>query len=191
MPFSHNSVRRGTFSFLRGPGIEETTNTQEVLRILKCRIKWLKSVVIENPTDKTAPDPGAEPSDPLRGFGTPEHRKRIEKVAEEAVKCHYLEKGFSCTDVTKKNLGFDFIFKKGRIEYHVEVKGASGDIPRFFMTRNENSYRQNPTWRFAIVTNASTQRPTIRVYNNRQFKQAFDLDPYVYSGVPVISPEQL
>ena len=189
MPFAHRSVRQGSFSFLRGPGVRTTQNKDEVLEYLKRRMKELKFTVIENPTNDTAPDLGAEPGDPLRGFGTPEHRKRVEKAAEEAVKGHY--KGYSCTDVTKKNLGFDFIFRRGRTEHHVEVKGTSGELPRFFMTRNEDSYRENPMWRFAIVTNALGPKPTVRVYNNRNFKRTFELEPYVYSGMPVIAPEQL
>lgn len=154
---------------------------------MKRRMRKLRSSVVENPTDKTAPDRGAEPGDPLRVFGTPEHRKRVEKAAEEAVKKHYRAKGFMCTDdddVTKKNLGFDFIFRKGPTERHVEVKGTSGDLPRFFMTRNENAYRENPKWRFAIVTNALGPDPTVRVYNNRRFKKIFQLEPYVYTGMP-------
>ena len=191
IPFSHPSVRQGKFSFLRGPGVRTTTNKEKVLRYLKRRMKKLKSSVVENPTDGTAPDPGAEPGDPLRGFGTPEHRKKVEKAAEKAVKSHYRAKGFSCTDVTKKNLGFDFIFRKGRTERHVEVKGTSGDHPRFFMTRNENCYRENPVWRIAIVTNALSPNPTVHVYDNRRFKRTFQLEPYVYTGMPVIRPERL
>ena len=191
MPFAHRSVRQGSFSFLRGPGVRGTPNKEEVLRVLKRHMKRLKSAVIENPTDETAPDSGAEPGDPLRGFGTPEHRKKVEKAAERAVTGHYRAKGFSCTDVTKENLGYDFIFRKGRTERHVEVKGTSGDLPRFFMTRNENTYRENPEWRFAIVTNALGADPTVRVYNNRQFKKTFELEPCVYTGMPVIPPERI
>ena len=57
------------------------------------------------------------------------------------------------------------------------------------MTRNENAYRESPKWRFAIVTNALGPNPTVRVYDNRQFKQAFELEPYVYASMPVIPPE--
>ena len=122
----------------------------------------------------------------MRGSGTPKYRKKVEKAAEEAVKKHYREKGFSHDDdddnVTKKNLGFDFIFRKGRTEHHVEVKGTSGDLPRFFMTRNENAYREARAWRLAIVTNALGPKPTVRVYDNRRFNRTFKLEPYVYTG---------
>ena len=69
MPFSHRSVGMGKYSFLRGPGVRTTPNKDEVLEYLKRRMKKLKSSVIENPTDETAPDLGAERGDPLRGGG--------------------------------------------------------------------------------------------------------------------------
>ena len=191
IPFSHPSVRRGKFSFLRGPDVRVTENKKKVLTYLKHRMKKLQSAVIENPTDETAPDPGADPADPLRGFGTPEHRKKVEKAAEKAVKSHYREKGFSCSDFTKKNCGFDFLFRKGRTECHVEVKGTSGDRPRFFLTRNENNYRKNPAWRIAVVTNALGSNTTVHVYDNRRFKKTFQLDPYVYTGTELIPPERI
>ena len=188
IPFSHPAVGMGKYSFLRGPGVPTNPNKEAVLKLLKSRMKKLRRVAIKNPTDDTPPDPGADPADPLGGFGSPEHRKKVEKAAEEAVKKRYCAKGFSCTDVTKKNLGFDFIFRKGRTERHVEVKGTSGKLPRFFLTRNENDYRENPAWRFAIVTNALAQKPTVRVYRNREFKKKFELNPYVYTGMPVSEP---
>ena len=195
--FSHPSVRQGKFSFLAGPGVVATPNKNQVRKYLKHRLKKLKSVVIENPTDETAPDPGTDPADPLGGFGTPEHRKKVEKAAEKAVKRHYNAKGFSYVDVTKENpwvrfhLGFDFIFTKGRTELHVEVKGTSGELARFFMTRNENTYREHRAWRFAIVTRALSSKPTIRVSDNRQFNKAFQLTPYVFTGEPIVKPENI
>ena len=111
--FSHPSVRQGKFSFLAGPGVVATPNKNQVRKYLKHRLKKLKSVVIENPTDETAPDPGTDPADPLGGFGTPEHRKKVEKAAEKAVKRHYNAKGFSYVDVTKENPWVRFHLHKG------------------------------------------------------------------------------
>ena len=139
MPFSHPSVGQGKYSFLRGPGVRKTANKEAVLKLLKRRMKRLISVAIENPTDDSAPDPGGDPADPLRGFGTADHRKKVEKAAEKAVKKHYRDKGFCCTDVTRKNLGFDFIFSKGRRTSHVEVKGTylRGPPPLFLDPQRE------------------------------------------------------
>ena len=94
-------------------------------------------------------------------------------------------------NVTKQKLGFDFVFTKGRKTRHVEVKGTSGAVARFFMTRNENAYRENRPWRFAIVTNALDSNPKVRIYNNRQFNMAFNLDPYVFIGKPASMPDSL
>ena len=154
---------------------------------MKRRLKKLRPVAITNPTDARAPDPGAGPAKLLAGFGTPEHRKKVEKAVEK----HYKSKGFSCKNVTSQNLGFDFVLSKGRKRRHVEVKGISESVARFFMTRNENAYRQNQAWRFAIVTNALESNPKVRIYNNRQFTLAFNLDPYVFIGKPATMPDRL
>lgn len=189
-PFSHPSVRSSKHSFLVGPGVNPTKNKPQVLRILLGRLETLKSVAIRNPTEETAPDPKADSSNPLKVFGTAEHRKRVEKAAEKAVIEHYTKKGFSYTDVTKRNCGFDFIFEKGNKLRNVEVKGTSGTIRRFFLTSNEDAYRQFPTWRLAMVTNALGDAPAVQVYNNHQFTREFELTPYVYIGNQLIESEK-
>ena len=59
------------------------------------------------------------------------------------------------------------------------------------MTRNENAYRENRPWRFTIVTNALDPNQKVRIYNNRQFKLAFNLDPFVFLGKPANMPDSL
>ena len=191
MPFSHPSVRQGKYSFPAGPGVETTARKSKLLRRLKRHLKKLSPVAIANPTDPTAPDPGAGPVDLSAGFGTPEHRKKVEKAAEKAIERHYTSKGWKHKNVTKQKLGFDFVFTKGRKRRHVEVKGTFGAVARFFMTRNENAYRKIRPWRFAIVTNALDSNPKVRIYNNRQFNMAFNLDPYVFIGKPASMPDSL
>ena len=100
MPLSHPSVRQGKYSFLAIPGVETTARKGKLLRRLKRRLKKLRPVAIANPTDARAPDPGAAPAKLLAGFGTPVHRKKVEKAAEKAVKRHYKAKGFSCKNVS-------------------------------------------------------------------------------------------
>lgn len=190
LPFSHPSVKQGKYSFLSGPQVQQTENKRQVLKILNDRLDRLRPYATVNPTTEKLPDPGADGADPLGGFGTPEHRKKVEKAAEKVVIEHFEADGFECVDVTKKNLGYDFLFRKRGSELHVEVKGTSGDIPRFFFTRNEEAYRSNPHWRFAIVTHALSDQPRLHVMTNREFSQTFDLEPYVYTGLPVIAPEK-
>ena len=192
-PFSSRSVRQAKYSFLSGPGIETNARKSKLMRRLKRRLRKLKPVAVANPTGTTAPDPGLGPAALLASFGTPEHRKKVEKAAEKAVKKHYKSRGWNHKNVTKQNRGYDFVFTKGRKRRHVEIKGTSGAVARFFMSRNENVYRENenPSWRFAIVTNALGSSPKVRIYNNRKFRMAFSLDPFVFIGKPADMPDSL
>ena len=190
-PFSHRSVRQSKYSFLAGPDVETNETKKKLLRKLKRRLRKLKPDAIANPTGARAPDPGAGPTELLAGFGTPEHRKKVEKAAENAVKRHYKSKGFKHKNVTKKKLGFDFVFTKGRKRRHVEVKGTSGTVPRFFLTRNENTYREHRQWRIAIVTNALDSNPKVRIYDKQRFEMEFNLEPYVFIGKPASMPGEL
>ena len=190
MSFSDSSIKQGKFSFLVGPdvklaGKKARANKTRILQLLKNRMAELKFVANENPPATKETDPEADAVHLLGGFGTPEHRKKVEKAAEEAVIEHYAAEGFSCTDVTKRNLGYDFVFTNNRIEHHVEVKGTSGESAHFFMTRNENAYRDKRTWRFAMVTNALSGSPRVQIFYNQQFTLAFKLVPYVFTGVCV------
>lgn len=184
MPFSHPSIGQGKYSFLQGPGVKGSDNKKSVLALLEGRIARLKRVAVTNPTEATAPDPQIDPSDPLKGFGTAAHRKEVEVAAEKAVIARYEEKGYKMTRVTHIPCGHDFIFTKGKSVVHVEVKGTSSATEQFFLTRNEHQLgmEANPNWRLAIVTSALSNRPTIREYDKRALKQAFDLQPYVFLG---------
>ena len=182
-PFSHPAIGMAKYSYLVGPNLKERTQNQiEVLDNLGSKLADLHSVAIKNPTEETAPDLEATPGDPTRSYGTPEHRKKVEKAGEKAVIKYYKAKGYSHTDVTKKNFGYDFIFTNGKNEHHVEVKGSSNNDGRFFMTRNEDSYREHPQWRFALVSNALTPSPIVEVLSNKNFNAKFKLAPLVYQG---------
>jgi hypothetical protein len=76
-------------------------------------------MAIKNPSEVKGPDPDIDAADPLKGFGTPEHRKDVEEAAEKAVIAHYEGKGFKPQRVTHLPCGYDFIFSKGRTELHV------------------------------------------------------------------------
>ena len=67
----------------------------------------------------------------------------------------------------------------------VEVKGTSTTHEKFFMTRNENSYRTHPKWRLGMVTNALCSKPNVTIYDTNSFRVAFDLEPYVFIGTRI------
>nr|WP_240160274.1 DUF3883 domain-containing protein [Pseudomonas proteolytica] len=148
-------------------------------------------VAIQNPNEGSLPDPELDGTDPLNGFGTPEHRKRVELAAELAVIEYYKRKGYAYERVTHLPCGYDFVFTKGRSVRHVEVKGTSSPTPRFFITRNEyvKGLESNPVWRLAMVTSALSEAPSIVEYDVLQLRRVFDLEPYVYIGKFIPKPE--
>jgi len=191
MPFSDPSVRQGKYSFLEGPGIDINKNKTRVLKLLNSRLKAMTRFAIQNPNEGSLPDPELDAADPLKGFGTPEHRKKVELAAECAVIEYYKAKGYACERVTHLPCGYDFAFTKGKSVLHVEVKGTSSPTPQFFITRNEygKGLLANPAWRLAMVTSALSETPSITEYDALGLKQAFDLEPYVYIGKFIPKPE--
>lgn len=186
--FSHTSVRQSKYSFLAGPDVQTSENKQEVLRILKKKLKVLRRDAIHNPNANNAPDPETDP-DPLSGFGTPEQRKRVEEAAERAVVKYYEAKGFRGERVAHLSCGYDYVFTKQKTVHHVEVKGTSLANGRFFLTRNENNKRDDRRWRLGMVTDALTNQPKVTIYDNTEFKQSFDLEPYVFVGYRIVEPK--
>ncbi|OYZ14132.1 MAG: hypothetical protein B7Y35_10090 [Sphingomonadales bacterium 28-64-96] len=184
VPFSDSSIRQGKYSFLAGPGVTSTENKKRVLRLLEGRMQALAPFVIKSPSEANLPDPELDAADPLKGFGTPEHRKNVELSAERAVIKHYEGLGFVTKRVTHLPCGYDFLFSKGKTEWHVEVKGTASATPQFFLTRNEHAkgLQANPLWRLAMVTSALSDKPTITQYDAAELRRAFDLEPYVFVG---------
>lgn len=182
-PFSHTSIRQGKYSLLAGPGVHVTDNKAEVRAIIEERLRRYAGVAIPNPDPKSAPDRDNDPVDPLRGFGTPEHRKKVEEAAVAAAVRELKKLGYTSRSREKDNVGYDLeaVHKDGSA-LHVEVKGTSGKEPRLFMTRNEHDYREAPEWRLAMVVD-SLGTPDVRIYTLREFERTFDLAPLVWKGV--------
>lgn len=187
-PFSHPSVGRGKYSLLKGPGVESNANKTAVLKILKERLRHFRGIAVANPSETTLPDPELNPGDPLIGFGTAEHRKLVELAAETEVVEYYKKKDFTKKRVADTPCGFDYVFTKGQTVHHVEVKGTSGSVERFFLTKNENKRRGDPEWRLGMVTDALTSSPTVKIYDNEKLEAAFGLEPYVFIGTRLVDP---
>lgn len=190
-PFSHPSIRQGKYSFLKGPEVQTNTNKQEVLKILQDTLQELRNHAVHNPNSDNTPDPELDPADPLNGFGTPEHRKKVERAAEIAVIAYYQESNFQVIDCTKLKCGYDYRFTKGSHIVDVEVKGTSGKNMGFFLTRNEHDagMNSNPNWRLAMVTDALDNKPVVRIFDAKQLSKTFDLAPYVYTAREIFSAE--
>ncbi|PHV18096.1 hypothetical protein CSQ90_07300 [Janthinobacterium sp. BJB303] len=190
-PFSDPTVRQGKYSFLAGPDVDTNESKKRVLHLLESRIKELAPFAVKNPDDEKLPNPELDAADPLKGFGTAEHRKKVEMAAERVVIEYYAKRGFTCKRVTHLPCGYDFAFTKGKLNLHVEVKGTAGPSPQFFLTRNEHrkGLQSNSSWRLAMVTSALSATPGINVYDAAELAKVFDLAPYVYIGtfIPVPS----
>jgi hypothetical protein len=190
-PFSHDSIRQGKYSFLAGPNVETTDKKRRLISILETELRALRPFAVHNPSEENIPDPELDPIDPLKGFGTPEHRRKVEKASEAAVIAYYEKRGFEFDNCTKLNCGYDFRFYKSSSELHVEIKGTSSELAGFFLTRNEHAagFESNPAWRLAMVTRALSTQPRVSIFSARQLRKAFELTPYVFLGRPIVSPK--
>lgn len=96
------------------------------------------------------------------GFGDAQTNKLVEDAAVTYVTEQYLKIERGCTDediadVSKQNLGWDLTARLRGDEEHIEVKGAAGSLPRFFLTANEyKAASEDQAWRLVVVTDALT-----------------------------------
>lgn len=111
------------------------------------------------------------------GFPDAETRKKVEKAAVDFVTLHYESKGFRVESKEESNIGYDldvFDSVTGNPIVSIEVKGTSGDVPNFYLTRNERACAAKlGTWQLAIVTNA-LDNPTLTILTADEMEELFD-----------------
>ena len=186
-PFSNPSIGRSSFYRLSGPGAQPTRGLKKARATVLKQVKALKDgrVAVLNPHEGKPPDHENNETDPLRGHGTPEHRKKVEQAAVQVAQRELKRLGYSCKSVESQNCGYDLLATRRRepAELHVEVKGTSSSVQQFFLTPNEFKYQKakghRAKWRLALVMNALTQ-PVYEIFDHKQFKQAFRCEPGVY-----------
>ena len=92
--------------------------------------------------------------------------------------------GYSVVSREEDKIGYDLEARRGRSCMHVEVKGISGDEPRFPITRSEvECAGQDPAFRLIVVTRALSKQPLLHEFTGRQFKQQFKLSPISFLAV--------
>jgi hypothetical protein len=112
------------------------------------------------------------------GFGTPEQNKLVERAAVRHVVRDYRSKGWSVSDVSSDNRGYDLICRQSSEELHVEVKGAGGDGQQFIITAKElNAWTTDKRFVLAFVGRALSARPSISVYRGAETKATFSISP--------------
>ena len=107
------------------------------------------------------------------GKADPKHRKRVEEAAIDAVTGHYEKLGYKVDSVENQNLGWDLQAERGDKFISIEVKGLSDSVPTVEVTHNEydkmlrveNKRFKNGGYRLAIVTNALTDEPVLRIFS--------------------------
>ena len=129
---------------------------------------------------------GVAPKEPTpSGLKYPdaEHRKQVEVAAVEAVVSYLKKRRYKVADRQGHNCGYDLLATRAITprELHVEVKGTSEDLPRFFLPLNEMRYLSHPKWRLAIVTNA-LREPIVALLTEDQVRKKFEFTPVVWEA---------
>jgi Domain of unknown function (DUF3883) len=107
---------------------------------------------------------------------------RPDKAAEQAavrfVKARLRRDGYKVISRENEICGYDLDATRNGSTLHVEVKGVSGDSPRFHITSNElKRAEEDPDWRLAVVLQAHT-RPRMDAYiPGKQVRRLFHLKP--------------
>ncbi|TDO34739.1 uncharacterized protein DUF3883 [Kribbella sp. VKM Ac-2527] len=106
--------------------------------------------------------PGKQPrkKGPGPQYGSAEHNRLVELEAMAIVTGGYEDEGWTVSDVSKQNLGWDLEVRRGRSVNCVEVKGATGPLPEFFLTPNEHrAAAEKSNWVAVVITDIFTGEP--------------------------------
>jgi uncharacterized protein DUF3883 len=112
---------------------------------------------------------------------------RPDRVAEvkavRLIRAKLLREGYKVRSRESEVCGYDLHATRNGHELHVEVKGTSGDQPRFFLTRSERRKAENDAdWRLAVVTRAKTKPVPLPFVAGRQLTRRFQLEPIQWLG---------
>lgn len=92
------------------------------------------------------------------GFGTAEQNRKVEKAAVRHVTDAYEAEGYDVASVEAECCGWDLTATRGDGQVHLEVKGVSSSLVRFFLTANEQrTALADPDWLLIVVTDALDQ----------------------------------
>jgi hypothetical protein len=101
---------------------------------------------------------GAQPVLLGGGFGDAKMNALVERAAVLKATRHLEQQGFEITSRERDSVGYDLDARKGSIEWHIEVKGVSGEKVQFPITRNEVVRAEiDSAFRLIVVTEARTR----------------------------------
>jgi hypothetical protein len=114
------------------------------------------------------------------GFGSAEENRKVEAAAMAYVHKHFLAHGCAVRDVSKTPCGYDLECRRGRVNWHVEVKGTRGAEQKFILTRNEErTWRRDRHFRLVLVTNALSS-PKLFQFRGPRALTRISLEPIAY-----------
>jgi hypothetical protein len=106
-------------------------------------------------------------------FGTAEHNRLVELEAMELVSAGYKAERYIVRDVSKENLGWDLEARRGGKVAYIEVKGATGPLPEFFLTPNEHRAASDQEgWVAVVITEIFGAEPAWYEFSGREVTTA-------------------
>ena len=121
------------------------------------------------------------------GFGDPDTNPEIERAAVNHVRDDYESRGWEVETREKDKVGYDLDCRRGRLLRRVEVKGTSGNIESFFITKNElNRLNTDDLIVLAIVLRATDEEAAImREYSALEARARFSFSCVNYKAVKI------
>jgi len=113
--------------------------------------------------------------------------RQTEQAAVRHVRRHLRKAGYRVKSRESEICGYDLHVTRNNQELHVEVKGCSDVVPRFFISRTElKTASSDPNWRLVVITNARERPCAPRFLTGKEMKKLFTLEPTGWEGRPAI-----
>lgn len=123
------------------------------------------------------------------GYGDAEQNARVEVAAVNFVAKSYEAQGYEVRSVEADKCGYDLAAKRGKKELHLEVKGVSGDVPEFQITKNEvECARSDKAFRLVVVVNSLEKHRQAIELSGAQFLEKYELRPDSFRAVQKRQP---
>jgi hypothetical protein len=106
------------------------------------------------------------------GFGDPEKNRKVEQAAMRACGKYLTRRGWKVKDVHLENRGYDLLCRRSGSTRHVEVKGSSGSVFNFPITKRErDEWQRSSSFVLALVTRALSPKPATRLFDHEDFRR--------------------
>ncbi|PLX24892.1 MAG: hypothetical protein C0600_12515 [Ignavibacteria bacterium] len=122
--------------------------------------------------------PEAEQEKIVAQFADAEHNAEVERTAVDLVTKSFESEGWSVVSREQDRCGYDLHCTREDAEYHVEVKGTSGEDVRFIMTEKEfSTAMDDDDYLVCVVTEALSEEPVITMYDADDLLEEFRYQP--------------